>query len=108
MSWRLAVKVDPVELRLLNYADIDPHEDKPFSSKSLRQCCAAAAEAFSWARRSPEPGSMRDGDVLIGWGMATATYPMNRSKAAVRLIFGGDGTVTLQSATQDLGTGTYT
>lgn len=104
----VAAKIDPVALRLLNYAETDPHEDKPFSSKSLRQCYAAGAEAFGWARRTSPPGSMRDGDVLVGWGMATATYPMNRSKAGARLIFGADGAVVVQSATQDLGTGTYT
>jgi xanthine dehydrogenase YagR molybdenum-binding subunit len=103
-----AVKVDPVELRLANYAETNPHEDKPFSSKSLRQCYVGGAQAFGWERRSPKPGSMRDGDVLVGWGMATATHPMNRSKAEARLIFGSDGVVLVQSATQDIGTGTYT
>ncbi len=103
-----AVKLDPVAIRLVNYAEADPHEGKPFSSKSLRQCYAAGAEAFGWAARSPEPGSMRDGDTLIGWGMATATYPMNRSKASARVVFGLDSTVLVQAATQDLGTGTYT
>ena len=104
----VAARVDPLALRLLNYAETDPHENKPFSSKSLRQCYAAGAEAFGWARRSPQPGSMRDGDTLIGWGMATATYPMNRSKASARLVFAANGDVVVQSATQDLGTGTYT
>ncbi|MBV9861584.1 MAG: xanthine dehydrogenase family protein molybdopterin-binding subunit [Alphaproteobacteria bacterium] len=103
-----AVQVDPVALRLANYAQVDPHEDKPFSSKSLRQCYAAGAEAFGWGQRSAAPRSMRDGDTLIGWGMASATYPMNRSEASARLIFAGDGFVTVQSGTQDLGTGTYT
>jgi len=103
-----ALKLDPVELRLRNYAETDPHEDKPFSSKSLRQCYADGAEAFGWSRRSLEPGTMRDGPVLIGWGMASATYPMNRSAAAARIVFDSDGTVAVQSATQDLGTGTYT
>jgi xanthine dehydrogenase YagR molybdenum-binding subunit len=103
-----AVNIDPVELRLVNHAEADPHEDKPFSSKSLRQCYAAGAQAFGWERRSSKPGSMRDREVLVGWGMATATYPMNRSKAEARLIFGSDGVVLVQSATQDIGTGTYT
>ena len=103
-----ALKMDPLELRLRNYAETDPHEDKPFSSKSLRQCYADAAEAFGWARRPVETGSMRDGSALIGWGMATATYPMNRSEAGARIVFDSDGTVAVQSGTQDLGTGTYT
>ncbi|MBV9584845.1 MAG: xanthine dehydrogenase family protein molybdopterin-binding subunit [Alphaproteobacteria bacterium] len=103
-----ALKVDPLELRLRNYAETDPHENKPFSSKSLRQCYADGAAAFGWARRPVEPGSMRDGPVLIGWGMATATYPTNRSAAGARIVFESDGTVAVQSGTQDLGTGTYT
>jgi xanthine dehydrogenase YagR molybdenum-binding subunit len=103
-----AAGIDPIELRLRNYAETDPHLDKPFSSKSLRQCYAAGAEAFGWARRSPEPRSMRDGSVLIGWGMASATYPMNRSEAGARVVFEVDGSVVVQSGTQDLGTGTYT
>ncbi len=103
-----AVGLDPLAVRLANYADTDPHEDKPFSSKSLRQCYAAGAEAFGWGSRSPPPGSMRDGGVLVGWGMATATYPMNRSKANARIVFDGDGGVVVQAATQDIGTGTYT
>ena len=103
-----ALKMDPLELRLRNYAETDPHEDKPFSSKALRQCYADAAEAFGWARRPVETGSMRDGSALIGWGMATATYPMNRSEAGARIVFDSDGTVAVQSGTQDLGTGAYT
>jgi len=103
-----ALKMDPLELRLRNYAETDPHEDKPFSSKALRQCYADGAEAFGWARRPVEAGSMRDGSALIGWGMATATYPMNRSEAGARIVFDSDGTVAVQSGTQDLGTGAYT
>ena len=103
-----ALKMDPLELRLRNYAETDPHEDKPFSSKALRQCYADGAEAFGWARRPVEPGSMREGSALIGWGIATATYPMNRSEAGARIVFDSDGTVAVQSGTQDLGTGAYT
>src|SRR5207237_81598 len=102
------LKLAPIELRLRNYAETDPHEDKPFSSKALKQCYAAGAEAFGWARRPSEPRAMRDGPVLIGWGMASATYPMNRSEASARIVFASDGTVAVQSGTQDLGTGTYT
>ncbi len=104
----VALKLDPIELRLRNYAETDPHEDKPFSSKALKQCYAAGVEAFGWGRRPPEPRAMRDGPVLIGWGMASATYPMNRSEAGARIVFDSDGTVAVQSGTQDLGTGTYT
>ncbi len=95
-----AANIDPIEIRLRNYADSDPHEDKPFSSKALRQCYRAGAEAFGWADRSPQPGSMREGDALIGWGMATATYPVNRSKSSARVILDADGGAVVQAATQ--------
>jgi xanthine dehydrogenase YagR molybdenum-binding subunit len=104
----VALRMDPVELRLRNHADRDPHEDKPFASKMLAACYRHGAEAFGWARRSAEPRSMRDGNSLIGWGMATATYPTNRSKASVRVRLNADGSVVVQSGTQDIGTGTYT
>src|SRR5690349_16013236 len=73
-----ALKVDPVALRLTNYAEKDPEKDIPWSSKSLRECYRIGADRFGWARRTPAPGSMRAGRTLVGWGMATAAYPANR------------------------------
>lgn len=106
----LAVKLDmdPVALRLKNYAETDPHEDKPFSSKVLRECYRQGAEAFGWQNRSAPPRSMRDGRMLVGWGMATSTYPVNRMAASARIRLNADGTVLVSSGTQDIGTGTYT
>jgi xanthine dehydrogenase YagR molybdenum-binding subunit len=100
--------MDPITLRLRNYADTDPENGLPWSSKSLRQCYEAGAARFGWSRRDPRPGSMRDGDARIGWGMATASYPANRlpASARVRVLPGGD--VLVEAATHDLGTGTYT
>ncbi len=100
--------MDPIEFRLRNYAEQDPHEKKPFASKMLRQCYQAGAEAFGWSRRSPEPRSMRDGRWLVGLGMATSTYPTNSQPASADVRIGADGTVRVRAATQDLGTGTYT
>jgi xanthine dehydrogenase YagR molybdenum-binding subunit len=102
------LKMDPVQLRLANYAEKDLGEDKPFSSKHLRECYMQAADRFGWAKRNPEPGSTREGNKLIGWGMATATYPANRSaaQAVVRILPNGRAFVGCGS--QDLGTGTYT
>ena len=102
------LKVDPIQLRLTNHADADPQSNKPWSSKHLKECYAKAAEAFGWSKRNPEPGSMRVGRTLIGWGMATAAYPGNRSAASAKAQISADGIVTVISATQDLGTGTYT
>ena len=103
-----ALAIDPLELRLRNHADRDPHSGLPWSSKSLRECYAVGAERFGWRGRRPEPRSMRDGQWLIGWGMASATYPVHRQRAAARAVLLADGTVVVQSATHDLGTGTYT
>jgi xanthine dehydrogenase YagR molybdenum-binding subunit len=100
--------VDPVALRLKNYAEKDPERGVPFSSKSLRECYAQAAERFGWSRRSARPRSMRDGDALVGWGMATATYPAKRQPASALARLTGDGTIVVRAATHEFGTGTYT
>jgi xanthine dehydrogenase YagR molybdenum-binding subunit len=102
------LNMDPVELRLVNHADINEQARKPWSSKYLKECYRMAAERFAWARRDPHPGSMRDGNVLVGWGMATATYPAIRSPGAAKVRLLQDGSVDVISATQDMGGGTYT
>lgn len=106
----LAVKLrmDPVELRRINDTQIDPINQKPFSSRSLTACYEKAASAFGWARRSPEPGSMQDHDWLIGWGCATACYPTNIAPAEARVTLAPNGKVRVQTAGHDLGTGAYT
>lgn len=102
------LKMDPVQLRLINYAEKDPDSDLPFSSKHLKDCYQQAAERFGWSRRNPTPGQMRQGNQLIGHGMASATYPANRSsaEAIVRLL--PNGRIFVGSGTQELGTGMYT
>jgi xanthine dehydrogenase YagR molybdenum-binding subunit len=102
------LKIDPIELRLINHADVHPDSGKPWSSKHLQDCYRMGAERFGWSQRSPEPGSMREGDFLIGYGMATATYPAYRSSASAKAKLFADGHVVLSSATHDIGTGTYT
>ncbi|SFU89239.1 xanthine dehydrogenase family protein molybdopterin-binding subunit [Pseudoduganella namucuonensis] len=103
-----ALGMDPVRLRLRNYAERDPEKDLPWSSKSLRECYRVGAERFGWARRSPAPGSMRAGRALVGWGMATATYPANRQPARASATILADGTAVVRSGSHELGTGTYT
>ncbi len=103
-----AVGVDPLELRLRNYAQAEPTSGKPWSSKRLRECYADAARRFGWERRSREPGTLRDGPWRIGWGMATATYPAHLEAAHADARVLADGTIRVRSGTQDLGTGTYT
>jgi xanthine dehydrogenase YagR molybdenum-binding subunit len=103
-----ALKVDPVALRLKNYAEQDPESGKPWSSKALRQCYASAAERFGWSRRNPEARSMRDGRWLVGWGMATATYPARRAPAGAVARMMSDGRAWVRAGTQEIGCGTYT
>ncbi|MFK0690837.1 xanthine dehydrogenase family protein molybdopterin-binding subunit [Mesorhizobium sp. IMUNJ 23033] len=102
------VGIDPLEIRLRNYAEQDPHARKAWSTRQLREAFAAGAEAFGWARRSPAPRSMRDGNQLIGWGVAAGTYPVRRAygEALVRIL--ADGTVEVESSSIDMGQGTYT
>jgi len=102
------LKMDPIEFRLANYAEKDPETGKPWSSKSLRECYRHGAERFGWAKRKHEPRSWREGNSLIGYGMATAVYPTKRSPASAAARLNGDGTFLVTAGTQDLGTGTYT
>jgi xanthine dehydrogenase YagR molybdenum-binding subunit len=102
------LKMDPVQFRLVNYAEQDPEKNKPFSGKNLRECYEAGAKAIGWDKRSAEPRAVREGKYLVGYGMATATYPANRSAASVHIQMLADGKVTASCATQDIGTGTYT
>jgi xanthine dehydrogenase YagR molybdenum-binding subunit len=104
----VAAAIDPIELRLRNYAEIDESSGHPWSSKSLRQCYARGAELFGWSRRDPRAASMRDGRWLIGLGMATAAYPANFRAASAKALMYADGRVEIRCGTQDLGTGTYT
>jgi len=102
------MKIDPLEMRLRNYAEQDPGKRLPFSSKALRECYRAGAERFGWSLRDTRPASMRDGRWQVGLGMASATYPTNRSPAEALVRLTPDGTAVVQSGSQDLGTGTYT
>ena len=104
----VALKMDPLALRLANYAEVEPSSGKPWSSKKLRQCYEEGARRFGWSRRKAEPRSMRDGRWLVGWGMATATYPAHRQTAKAMAMLREDGTYVVRTATQDLGTGSYT
>jgi xanthine dehydrogenase YagR molybdenum-binding subunit len=104
----VALKLDPVELRLRCYSDRDQHTDRPYSSKSLRDCYRQGAEAFGWDKRNPEPRSMRDGTELVGWGMATGVWEALQVPIAVRIVLTANGHAEVSCATSDIGTGTYT
>ncbi|MFT3760973.1 xanthine dehydrogenase family protein molybdopterin-binding subunit [Thauera sp.] len=103
-----ALKIDPLELRLINYAEVDPDSGKPFSSKALRECYRLGAEKFGWKNRNHEPRSMRDGKLLVGWGMASSVWGAMQMPASARVTYRADGTASVASATSDIGPGTYT
>jgi xanthine dehydrogenase YagR molybdenum-binding subunit len=103
-----ALHMDPVELRRANDTQTDPVTGLPFSSRSLMQCFDQAASRFGWAKRSAEPGSMRDGEWLVGWGCATACYPSNMGPAAARVSLTLDGRARVALAGHEIGTGAYT
>ncbi|HSF21505.1 MAG TPA: xanthine dehydrogenase family protein molybdopterin-binding subunit [Burkholderiales bacterium] len=103
-----ALGLDPIELRRRNEPEIDEGENKPFSSRSLMKCYDLGAERFGWSRRNHAPGSMRDGRLLIGWGMAASTYPVFYLPASARVRILPSGDVEVEAAASDMGPGTYT
>jgi xanthine dehydrogenase YagR molybdenum-binding subunit len=100
--------IDPLEFRLINYAERNELEDKPYSSKELRECFRQGAERFGWSKRSLEPRSMKDGHNLIGWGMATGIWDANQMFASAEATLTVNGKLRVTCATADIGTGTYT
>jgi len=104
----VALGIDPVELRLKNYAEKDPESGKSWSSKSLRECYRVGAERFGWSKRSPNPRSMTDGRWQVGYGMATATYPARQQAASCLARILPDGRALVRAGSQEIGCGTYT
>ncbi|WP_020669356.1 xanthine dehydrogenase family protein molybdopterin-binding subunit [Amycolatopsis nigrescens] len=97
--------MDPVELRLRNEPEVDPLTGRPFSSRKLVECLREGADRFGWADRPAATGALRDGDDLVGWGMAVASMDTFRSPSAVRLRVDADGHVVIESSVQEIGTG---
>ncbi len=104
----VALKMDPLQLRLRNYSDRQQDDGLPYTSKELRECYRQAAEAFGWSKRNPEPRSMRDGSELVGWGMATGVWEALQEKTSARIVLTANGHAEVSCATADIGTGTYT
>jgi xanthine dehydrogenase YagR molybdenum-binding subunit len=104
----VALKVDPMELRLRCYSERDQNADVPYTSKALRECYRRGAQAFGWDNRNAEPRSMRDGSELVGWGMATGVWEALQMPFTVRIALTANGHAEVACATSDIGTGTYT
>lgn len=100
--------IDPIELRLGNEPATDRSENRPFSTRGLTQCLRAGAQTFGWSTRNPTPRARREGELLIGLGVASASYHTNRAPADAMARINADGTAVVASATSDMGPGTYT
>lgn len=103
-----ALEMDPIELRVKNFADKNPEDGKPWSSNSLLECYKIGAQRFGWAKRTAAIKSMKHGKMQVGMGVASTTHPTYRSEAGAIASISQDGTATIRSGTQDIGTGTYT
>jgi xanthine dehydrogenase YagR molybdenum-binding subunit len=103
-----ALDIDPIELRRLNEPATDPTKSTPFSSRHLVEAYARGAEQFGWNRRSRAPRSQRDGEWLVGQGVATAYYPAYRFPGTARVVLGADGTAQVYAAAHEMGMGTAT
>ncbi len=102
--------IDPIELRLRNYTEVQPSSGQPYSSKSLKQCYLRGAELIGWEQRHPQPRSQVEGHYLIGYGMASSAFPVYRpgTVQSARITLLADGSAVVQCGAADIGTGTYT
>ncbi|SEE64056.1 xanthine dehydrogenase family protein molybdopterin-binding subunit [Pseudomonas coleopterorum] len=104
----VAAKIDPVQLRLVNFSDTNQNEGKPYSSKELKACYQQGAERFGWSQRTVEPRSMRRDNQLVGMGMAGGVWEAMQMPASAKAKIDKQGKLVVSSATTDIGTGTYT
>jgi len=102
------LKMDPLDFRIKNYTETDPEKNKPYSSKYVNEAYKLGADKIGWYKRNPVPGSMKDGEWLVGYGMSTGVFSASRGAATCRGVIKPDGTLLLQSATSDIGPGTGT
>ncbi len=103
-----AIKMDPIEFRILNYAETDPQRNLPFSSKFLKEAYQLGADKIGWQKRKAIPGSIKEGDWLVGYGMGSGVFNAGRGRATVKAILSPDGSMVIQSAVSDSGSGTAT
>jgi xanthine dehydrogenase YagR molybdenum-binding subunit len=104
----IELKMDPVQLRILNDTLTDESTGKPFSSRHFKECLELGAKKFGWEKRNPQVGSMRKEGEILGWGVAACTWLAQRLDASAAVEFGDDGKVRILCGTHDIGTGMYT
>ncbi|WP_018612492.1 xanthine dehydrogenase family protein molybdopterin-binding subunit [Segetibacter koreensis] len=103
-----ALHLDPIEFRLKNYTETDPEKNLPWSTKFLKECFTTGAEKIGWSKRKMEPGTVKAGEWLVGYGMGVGTFGAHRGTAAVRAKLSADGNLLMQCAVTDIGPGTGT
>ncbi|SES31306.1 aldehyde oxidoreductase molybdenum-binding subunit PaoC [Rhizobium sp. NFR03] len=100
---------DPVAFRILNDTQVDPEKpEKAFSHRDLVGCMKLGAERFGWDKRSTRPGSVRDGDWLVGMGVAAAFRNNMVMASGARIKLDREGILTVETDMTDIGTGSYT
>ena len=102
------LNMDPIQLRLANYAETDPERNLPWSSKYVKECYTLGAERIGWEKRPAQPGTLREGDWLVGYGMGCGAFGAHRSNTTVNISLRNDGMVVIRSAASDIGPGTNT
>ncbi|MBM3159368.1 MAG: xanthine dehydrogenase family protein molybdopterin-binding subunit [Bacteroidetes bacterium] len=102
------LNMDPVELRIKNFAEKNPESKLPWSSNYLKECYDKGRTLINWANRPQKPGSLQENGWLVGYGMANGVFGAGRSQASVRAILQANGNLVLQSAVSDMGPGTTT
>ena len=103
-----ALNLDPIELRLRNYAETDPESGKPFSSKFLSEAYKMGADQIGWSDRNQKPAAVKQDGWLVGYGMGGGMFGAYRDRATVKAIMMAEGTLILQTAVSDIGPGTGT
>lgn len=106
LSYKL--KMDPLEFRILNYAEKDPETNKPWSSNYLKECYSKGAEKIGWKNRDQQPGAKMENGEHVGYGVSCGTFGAYRNTASARMILTNDEKLIIQSATSDIGPGTGT
>lgn len=106
IAWKLGI--DPIELRMRNYAEVQPQLGLPWSSKALKECYRLGAERFGWSKREQKIGATRDGYWLVGSGMASVNYEWYAQPCRASITIHRDGTARIRTSGTDIGTGTYT
>jgi xanthine dehydrogenase YagR molybdenum-binding subunit len=106
LAWQL--KIDPVELRLINQTSQHLQDGRPFSAKYFADCLKQGAKQFGWEQRPKQMGRRDRRNRLVGWGVAGTTFPGFRDAAGAKVRILRDGNVQVQTATGEIGVGVYT